>query len=149
METFHEAVRLAVNCPTTTEQAQYSTSFPVAVALARGDITPEDISGEALKDHDIIRLSKCLVMQESQMANASFPLKRLAKVTITLDNGTVYKSDWTEPRWDPTNPPSASDLEKKFYALTIPVIGKTRANNIKTAIENLENGASSRLINYL
>ena len=149
VKTFHEAVRLAVNCPKTTEQAQYSTSFPVAVALARGDITPDDISGEALKDHDIIRLSKCLVMQESQMANASFPLKRLAKVAITLNNGMVYKSDWTEPRWDPTNPPSALDIEKKFYALATPVIGKTRADNIKNAIENLETGASSRLISYL
>ena len=45
VETFHEAVILAVNCPTITEQAQYSTFFPVAVALARGDITLEDISG--------------------------------------------------------------------------------------------------------
>ncbi|MGR3435893.1 MAG: MmgE/PrpD family protein, partial [Shimia sp.] len=36
IETFHESTRLAGLAPPTTEEAQYSTAFPVAVALARG-----------------------------------------------------------------------------------------------------------------
>ena len=70
--------------PTTTEEAQYSTSFPVAVALARGDVTPQDISDEALNNPAIVKLSKCLVMRESEKANEQFPENRLAKVTIIL-----------------------------------------------------------------
>ncbi len=89
VETFHEAVQLATDCPKTTEQAQYSTSFPVVVALARGDITVQDISEYALNDHNAIRLSKCLIMQESEDANINFPIQRLAKVKITLIDGTV------------------------------------------------------------
>ena len=43
----HKAVRLAVRCPTTTEQAPYSTSFPGAAALVRGRVDVSDVSGDA------------------------------------------------------------------------------------------------------
>ena len=35
VDTFHDAVRLVISLPIMTEEAQYSNSFPVAVALAR------------------------------------------------------------------------------------------------------------------
>lgn len=54
---FHEATRLAVNAPQTTEEAQYSTSFPCAIALVRDGITPADVNDAALSDPEILRLS--------------------------------------------------------------------------------------------
>ena len=44
--TFHEATRLDQHEPATTEEAQYSLPFPVAAALVRGGLVPEDIAGE-------------------------------------------------------------------------------------------------------
>lgn len=149
VETFHEAVRLAVNCPKTTEQAQYSTSFPVAVALARGDVKAQDIKDDALNDKNIIRLSKCLVMREHAEANASFPLKRMAKVKITVRNGTVYTGNWIEPKWDKDNPPSEAELTEKYHTLADPFLGKSRAESIKFAIKEIEFSHSSHLTRYL
>ncbi len=46
--TFHESLRLATRTPTTTEEAQYSTAFPAAVAAVRGHIGAADITETAL-----------------------------------------------------------------------------------------------------
>ena len=48
--TFHESIRLAMRAPQATDEAQYSTSFPCAVAMVRGDVTPADIGDDALFD---------------------------------------------------------------------------------------------------
>jgi 2-methylcitrate dehydratase PrpD len=136
--TFHESVRLATKTPRTTEEAQYSTSFPCAVALVRGDVTPADIADEALGDPEILRLSQGMVMHESDHANAAFPNRRFAKVTLLLRNGHQISSDYMEPRWDPTAPPSAEDLQHKFHRLAGPVLGEARAAAIAKAVETLD-----------
>ena len=45
---FYEAVRLGQKKVTNTEEAQYSTSFPCAIALVHGDILPEHIADDAV-----------------------------------------------------------------------------------------------------
>ena len=149
VETFHEAVRLATSTPTTTEQAQYSTSFPVAVALVHGDVTPASIAGNALSDPAVMRLSQMLEMREQEYANANFPAHRHARAIITLNDGSVCQSDWMEPKWDHRTPATAIELTDKFRTLTHPILGPDRANRIKTAINGLEHIELSELTNQL
>jgi 2-methylcitrate dehydratase PrpD len=149
IETFHESVRLATNEPTNTEEAQYSTSFPVAVALVRGDVSPYDISDDALDCAQVMRLSKSIKMVENSFANSEFPLKRYAKVTIALSNGNRITSDWCEPKWDHTAPPSAKELREKFHRLTDPILGTDRAHRIEDAVENLDHSELSLLTNQI
>lgn len=136
IETFHESVRLAMPDPTNTEEAQYSTSFPVAVALIRGTVTPDDISDTATQDADIQSLSSKITMIENEEANAAFPAKRLARVRIKTVSES-YQSDWTEPAWDHTAPPTEAALRAKFHALADPVLGRTAASNIEDTLANL------------
>ena len=149
IQTFDESVRLATNDPVNTEQAQYSTSFPVAIALVRGDITPEDIADDALNAPQVRRLSKLIKMVEDPFANAEFPLKRFAKVTITLSNGQRVSSDWHQPKWDHTAPPSADELRDKFHRLTDPILGRDRANRIEDAVDALDHSELSLLTNQV
>ena len=149
VDTFHEAVRLATNQPTTTEEAQYSTSFPVAVALARGDVTPQDISDEALNDRAIVKLSKCLVMRESEKANEQFPENRLAKVTIILKNNTSYEGEWIEPKWDTKTPPSEHDILDKFHTLSEPVLSSSDRRNLIEVVKTLEANKCSDLMKLI
>ncbi|PCH74663.1 MAG: 2-methylcitrate dehydratase [Rhodobacteraceae bacterium] len=135
--TFHEAVRLATNRPANTEEAQYSTSFPCAVALVRGDITPADIADDALNDPEILRLSQGLVMVESDHANANFPSGRLAKVSLVLRDGTRLDGPYISPRWDHLHPPTEAELRAKYHALADPVLGRARATAIKAALSDL------------
>ncbi|SDI14462.1 MmgE/PrpD family protein [Lutimaribacter saemankumensis] len=137
VETFHEAVRLATNRPRTTEEAQYSTSFPCALAMVHGDVTPAALMDTALDDPRVLRLSEGLEMVESAHANGPFPLKRLARVRLHLVDGRVLQSGWTEPRWDHDAPPTPDELHAKFTALAAP-LGQTRAQAIADVIDTLE-----------
>ncbi|MDU8945853.1 MmgE/PrpD family protein [Ovoidimarina sediminis] len=138
VETFHESTRLAVSHPRNTEEAQYSTSFPVAVALARGRITPEDLQGEALTDPEILRLSAALEMTEHDHANRNFPSGRFARVTLTLADGRKVSSDWHSPKWDAAAPPSDAELTEKFHAMATPSLGPDGANRLFTAIHDVD-----------
>lgn len=137
VETFHEAVRLATSRPRTTEKAQYSTSFPCALAMVHGDVPPAALMEDALDDPRVLRLSEGLAMVESAHANAPFPLKRLARVRLYLADGRVLQSDWTEPRWDHDAPPTGAELRAKYDALAAP-LGAARAQAISDVIDTLE-----------
>ena len=138
IETFHESVRLATATPKTTEEAQYSTSFPVAIALARGGIAPDDLDNAALQDPEILRLSQATHMHESDMPNAEFPLRRFARVRLTLSDGNTHESDWFEPAWDHTAPPSPADIAAKYHALSDPILGAARAAAIEDSVMRLD-----------
>ncbi|MCG6904262.1 MAG: MmgE/PrpD family protein [Rhodobacter sp.] len=135
--TFHEATRLATAAPQTTEEAQYSTSFPTAVALVRRGVGPADITGDALYDPEILRLSRATTMIEDDTANAAFPHRRLGRVALTLRDGTRLESPLVTPKWDADAPPSEADLRGKFHDLADPIIGSARANAIEAGLHDL------------
>jgi len=143
--TFHESIRLATNNPKATDEAQYSTSFPCAVAMVRGDVGPADIGDDALSDPEIVRLSNALTMSEDAEANAVFPLTRLAKVTLTLTDGRELSSDWMQPRWDHDAPPTKDEIDAKFHAYADGPLGVDRATAIREAVENLAGTSTDAL----
>ncbi len=149
IETFHESCRLATARPQSTEEAQYSTSFPCAVALVRGALTPADIADDALNDPEILRLSTGLEMVEHDYANDAFPAQRYARVTLTLTSGDALHSDWMSPLWTAEAPPSDTELSDKFHDLAGPVLGKVRADAIEAAVWDLEARALSDLTQHL
>jgi 2-methylcitrate dehydratase PrpD len=141
---FHESVRLGTKQVTTTEEAQYSTSFPCALALVHGTILPEHVADAALEHPEVQRLSSILTMEEDASANCAFPNRRLARAEITLATGQCLQSDWFEPDWDPTTPPSAEDLERKFFNYASPALGLARSQAIQRAVEALDHTATAQ-----
>ena len=138
VETFHESCRLATKRPKTTEEAQYSTSFPCAVALVRGGITPRDIAEDALQDAEILRLSESLQMQEHDFANETFPAQRHARVALVLKSGERLQGDWMNPLWASEAPPTDAELINKFHDLADGPCGKDRALAIREAVFALD-----------
>ncbi|WP_322866040.1 MmgE/PrpD family protein [Aquicoccus sp. G2-2] len=149
IESFHECIRLATATPTSSDAAQYSTSFPCAIALVHGDVRPEHLTGTALSDPETLRLSQATTMREHEHANAAFPLTRLARTTLTLKDGTKLTSDWMQPRWDHTAPPTAAELRAKYHALADPILGPARATAIEETIDTLESRPLTTLSNLL
>ena len=105
--TFHQSKRLATRAPHTTEEAQYSTAFPAAVAMVKGGITPADVSAKGFADPEVQRLAKTMVITEDDGFNDAFPQRRIARVTLTLTDGRKLVSKETEALGDPENPVSA------------------------------------------
>jgi 2-methylcitrate dehydratase PrpD len=138
IETFHESVRLHVQNPQGTDAAQYSTSFPCALALVYGDVQAKHLGDDAIANPAVLRLSNATTMVENAHANAEFPLTRLARVRLQLQDGTWLQSDWHTPRWDWQDPPSDADLRAKFDGFAIPVLGASKAAALAQVIATLD-----------
>lgn len=138
--TFHQSVRLATRRPATTEEAQYSTAFPVAAALARGRVGPEEVSPAAFRDAEILRLADGMSVTESPDYNAAFPARRIAHVTLVLKDGRRLESGPTEAHGDPENPVSDAEVREKFHALADPLLGGVRARAIEQTVDRLDTG---------
>ena len=133
MRTFHEATRLATAEPATTEEAQYSLPFPVAVAVARGRVAAADVDGPTLSDPEVLSLSRRVRLVEDAALSGRFPAERLAQVELRLRDGTVRVSDVLPPRGMPENPLTDAELSAKFHELADPVLG-VRAEALEQAL---------------
>lgn len=145
--TFHESVRLAVREPADTEQAQYSLPWPVAAAIVRGGIGVDEISGAALNDPAIRRLSNSMLLKEDAAFNEAFPAKRIATVKLHLADGRVLASPPTEARGDPDTPFSDAEISDKFHAYASPILGVDRARALESAVSHIrEQDAFAKLL---
>ncbi|MBA2552910.1 MAG: MmgE/PrpD family protein [Geodermatophilaceae bacterium] len=142
--TFYEAAQLTCRRPVTTEQAQYSLPFPVAVALLRGNLSAADITGDALADETITRLADSISVRESAAYSAAFPAVRSARVTVTLTDGRVRSVAVTANRGDPAIPLTGRELIGKFRQLAQPVLGAVRSDRIEAAVAALSGGGSAQ-----
>ncbi|MGF1561125.1 MAG: MmgE/PrpD family protein [Geminicoccaceae bacterium] len=139
--TFHEAVRLAMRCPATTEQAQYSTAFPAAAALVRGQVGADEVSPAAFDDPDILRLASGMTVREDPAYNEAFPAWRYARVKLHLTDGRVLESPKTEAPGDPESPADDAAVRAKYRLLAGAALGAPRAQAIEAAIDALEDSA--------
>lgn len=149
VETFHESCRLAMAVPQNTEEAQYSTAFPVAVALVKGAVAPADLDGAALKEPEVLRMSQGLKMVEHEYANDRFPAFRDARTSLVLKSGQVLNGDWMNPLWTAESPPTDEDLLTKFHDLADGPLGVVRANAIEDAIWSLDTRSFADLKHFL
>lgn len=140
VSTFYEGTRLATRCPQTTEEAQYSLPFPVAAALARGQIGAAEVTGAALHDPAILRLSREMTLIEDAAYSARFPAERWAHVAFWLNDGTRLVSPPTAARGNPENPLSDDELAAKYRRLADPVLGVKRAARVMAGALTLPAG---------
>lgn len=143
--TFHHSLRLATRRPKTTEQAQYSTSFPTAVVMVRGHVGPDDIASHNLSDREVLRLSDSMVITECDDYNAAFPARRIAHATLVLKDGRRLTSPPTEATGDPENPVPMEQVRRKFRAYATPVLRAERIADIEAAIADLATGGLDAL----
>lgn len=144
VSTFHEASQLAARHPDTTEQAQYSLPFSVAAALCHGRLGVGEISGPALHDTDVWRLSDTMVVTEDATYSQRFPSERWADATIVLQDGRILKSTPHTARGDAAAPLTDAEVEDKFIALAEPTLGRTRCRELHQAVNTLSDDRTSK-----
>ncbi|TDR52985.1 MmgE/PrpD family protein [Halomonas ventosae] len=144
--TFHEAKRLHVVHPATTEQAQYSLPWSVAAALARGSLDAEAVT--VLDAPDLRTLAARVEIHEDATFNARFPAERWALARLHLSDGRVLESAPCEALGNPHNPLPDEALTTKFHALADPVLGE-RAGPLREVILSLEDRPVGDLLTLL
>lgn len=148
---FHQAKRLHVSRPSTTEQAQYSLPFSVASALMDNEVSPESIAenAEGLFNPDRIDLSNKVSISESDQYNNVFPAERWAHAIITLNNGRRVQSSGCIARGNPENPLSDDEIQTKFYRLSKKHITPTQQQAIVEMSDNMAQLDSLQLSDFL
>lgn len=146
--TFHEAKRLHVQNPDTTEQAQYSLPWSVACVLKFGTVNALSVSS-ALSDRSVHALSSRIKVVEYEAYNERFPAERWAEVKVEWTDGTISRGQPSEARGNPTNPLTEAEISEKFYQLAVPAIGKEQASRISEVVSQLERRPASDLLTLL
>lgn len=137
VNTFHEGTRLATRHPNASDEAQYSLPFPVAAALVRGQVGAGEVTGAALHDPAILRLSDCVNLVDDATYNSRFPAERWAHVSFILKDGTRLTSQPAIARGNPENPLSDSELNEKYWLLAEPVLGQERTQLTQDLVHDL------------
>jgi 2-methylcitrate dehydratase PrpD len=153
IESFREAVALGSQCPRprTTEEAQYSITFPVAAALVFGRLGADEVDACGIEDARVQRLLSQIALAENDEFARRFPAERWARVRIALADGRTLVSEPARARGNPENPIADVELRAKYRALAEPVLGEARARRIAEAVDALatESGALARLLDDL
>ncbi|SFE80531.1 MmgE/PrpD family protein [Alteribacillus iranensis] len=138
IETFNKAVTLDHVAPETTEAAQYSIPFTVAVALCYGELKPYHISDNNLGDKQVRNIAKKVRIVSNPELEKLFPDKRPARLSIRMANDKVFEKEVHVTRGDPEQPFTLVDIVDKFHALTHPYINKKQRNNIVEQVIHFE-----------
>ncbi|MFM0223234.1 MmgE/PrpD family protein, partial [Paraburkholderia dipogonis] len=137
VRTFHHATRLAHAQPATTEEAQYSLHFSVAVALKYGTVNFDAIQGNGLTDAEVLRLSHLISAEEQPEFSSRFPIERMADVSVELVDGRRFDSGPTQARGDPDLPFVASAIRQKFRHFAEGACGERYAKELAGRVDEL------------
>lgn len=138
VRTFHHATRLAHAQPATTEEAQYSLIFSVAVALKYGAVDFDALHGDALRDAEVLRLSRFIQVREHTQYTARFPAERYAEVGIELYDGRCLDSGPTQALGSPDLPLGEAAIRAKFRNFAQTSCGEKTALEIEQEIDALD-----------
>jgi len=117
VNTFAQSAALFPGLPETTGQAQYSLPFALSVLLVHGQIGPDHISGDGLRDPDVAAVLPRITVREEPRHSRRFPDGRWSDITVTLADGTRLSSGDANARGGPEAPLPLDDIEHKFSTM--------------------------------
>lgn len=128
--------------PRTIVDAQFSMPYGGAVALARGRASVQEFSEEALNAPDIRALLPRMHCVHDESLDPLYPQQWPATATVYLRDGRRLHARVEDPKGDPANPLTATELAEKFRTLAAPAIDDERAARIVAAVQELADAPS-------
>ncbi|QJU59842.1 MmgE/PrpD family protein [Sphingomonas sp. AP4-R1] len=139
-----DAPHAAKRAPATAIDAKFSLPFTVATALAKGAVTLDSFTPEALRDETVLALAR----KADFTPMADLPKDAIASggIAIHMRDGSVREWFVAAPRGAPANPLSQEELVAKFRACAALAAAPDdeRAAAIVERIEQLEAMADMR-----
>ncbi|HWE35897.1 MAG TPA: MmgE/PrpD family protein [Isosphaeraceae bacterium] len=124
--------------PRTRETADHSLPYCTAVALVDGEVSAAQFTPERLADPALLDLVSRTTVTEDPDLTAGYPAGIPNRVTVTLDDGTTLQSRVDFPPGHDKNPLTDAQLRAKFLSLSIPAIGRERAEALWDRVTRLE-----------
>jgi 2-methylcitrate dehydratase PrpD len=139
VDTYVWAAQLDHPAPANMLAAKFSMPFSLATFIVNGAATLDAFRDPARNDAVTRALATRISINEDPALTARLPGLRPARVTLTLDDGRVFKAEAMTNKGDTEDPYTAAEVLEKFMEVSVPVIGKARAAELATAILSLEN----------
>jgi len=135
--------------PKNTEEAQYSLKYPVILTLLGEDITKNVIENNFSANKEMNKLFKKIQVEEKRAFSKIFPAKRLASITIDMNDRNTYKSGPKEAIWGENNSPTYGQIRDKFFMLCKYALTKKTAEKVENLICDCENLKDIKLMSNL
>ncbi|WP_315983423.1 hypothetical protein [Aliamphritea spongicola] len=107
-----------------------------------GQVGPNEVTGDAIRDAQILKVSKLISITEADDLSARFPEEILSRVTIELQDGSRFTSPVTQAKGDPATAMSQAEFRAKFDLLAGVNLPQARRDAICTAIDSLSEAES-------
>lgn len=123
--------------PATIVDAQFSLPFGVAVALARGQASPDDFVPDVYGDATIASLMDRVEPRHDAALDAAYPQVWPAWVKVVTSAGAVHDAHVRFPLGDPENFPTDPALLAKFRALAARAVATDVVERVADAATTL------------
>ena len=144
IDTYAAAAELADPKPHNALAARFSVPYAVAAFLTRGQADVPSFQAEAREDPRILDLAARVTLREDEAMTARLPAERPARVAITMNDGSVLKTERRSNRGDADDPYPDIEIEAKFLSLTAPVWGESHAQAVMAVTRAIDGAADLR-----
>ena len=126
------------NEPQTPAEARFSLKYVVATALTHGDVRFAAFEPARIRNTETRDLMRRIELAVDPELDATFPIQRAARVTITTRDGR--NETFLQPTriGDPEAPLSDRQLEEKFIECTGSVLGRERTRKLLDRLWRLD-----------
>jgi 2-methylcitrate dehydratase PrpD len=95
-------------------------------------------SDEAVADPAVMALAARVHVSEDESHTAQYPQLQRVDLCLTLRDGRRLEGACHITSGEPQRPHPRADLDRKYAALAVPLWGEQRAEQMRTALMNLE-----------
>jgi 2-methylcitrate dehydratase PrpD len=130
--------------------AQMSAPVGAALALADGDVAAHSFLADSLARPEVRRLIGLAETRVDGECERIYPGRRSGVVEIGLKDGRRFEARVLDPKGEGENPMSDADLERKFTANCVPVIGKEKCDTVLETVWHFDEASKlSQLLRLL
>jgi 2-methylcitrate dehydratase len=122
----------------TKEQADHSLAYLLAVALLDGNVMPAQFASDRITRPDVQSLMKKVSARPDQDYTEQYPRRMPAKITVRLQDGTVFQNEVEDFPGLPSHPFTWDDEVEKFDRLVAGRVDDGLSREIKAAVTSLE-----------
>jgi 2-methylcitrate dehydratase len=124
--------------PKTRETADHSLPYITAIALIDGEITSKQFEAKRFKDPEVWKFLENVKVERNAELTALYPGGAANIVHVDLADGKRLTKRVDYPLGHAKNRLKDSQVEGKFRALVVPVLGEKRANRILDLVWKLD-----------
>ncbi|MEM6761552.1 MAG: MmgE/PrpD family protein [Pseudomonadota bacterium] len=137
----------AVTSPQTVHQAKFSMPATLGLIAVHGRAGLKEYDG-VLEDEPVAQIMPRISMALDEEVDAAYPARWLGRVTVTTTDGRTLNGAVDEPKGDPANTLSRSEIDRKARALALSggAVAAAQLDRLMADLWSIETQPSPRVL---